>query len=88
MKLEATNNHVIVKMLPKVDKTEGGIIVPDTAVVESFLRGEVISIGPAAGDDIKVGDVIACHNNGGQDMLTSGIIYKCLKYDEIYCKVS
>ena len=74
-------------MLPKQDKTEGGIIVPDTAVSESFLRGEVISIGLEAGDDIEPGDIIACHNNGGQDMLTGGIIYKCLKYDEIFCKI-
>jgi len=88
MNLVAINNHVIVEVVPKSDNTESGLYVPEIAQgLESFTRGRVITVGPDAGDDLAPGDLIACHDNGGMDMMAMDKIYKCLKYDEIFCKL-
>lgn len=84
MNLIAIGENVVVEIIKKNDITDGGIVIPDTANPESFLRGKVISIGLEIGD-IEKGDIIACNIHGGQDMLLNKKIYKVLKYGEIYC---
>ncbi len=83
MQMISVGENVIVEVMPKNNVTESGIVIPDNAFPESFLRGKVISI--AENLDIKKDDIIAFSQHGGQDMLSEGKVYKVLKYGEVYC---
>ena len=88
VKMKACMNHIIVKVLPKNDKTEGGLYVPDSARSEEpQLTCQVVSVGNKVEDDIKEGDLIWCHARGGQDIMTDRVIYKILKDNEIYAVI-
>jgi chaperonin GroES len=64
--LKPLNDHVIVKPLKDEQKTESGIIIPDTVNKEKPEKGEIIATGPGklsdSGQrvplDVKVGDKI------------------------------
>lgn len=85
--LKAVNNHLVVVPFKKEDKTAGGIIVPDTAKNEPQITCKVISTGEDVTDEIKVDDIIFCHERAGMDIMTGGVIYKVIKSDEVYCTV-
>jgi len=64
MKIRPLQDRVIVRRLEEqVEKTKGGIIIPDTAK-EKPSQGEVVAVGPGGRDkagklipiDLKVGD--------------------------------
>nr|QQZ51904.1 co-chaperone GroES [Phenylobacterium glaciei] len=58
-------DRVLIKRVEEVEKTKGGIIIPDTAK-EKPQEGEVVAVGPGARDDsgkiqpldVKPGDKI------------------------------
>jgi chaperonin GroES len=66
MALKPLNDHVIVKPITEEEKTEGGIILPDTVDKEKPEKGEIIAVGPGklmdngqrAEINVKVGDKI------------------------------
>lgn len=66
MKLIPLSDNVVVKAITKEEKTESGIILPDTIDKEKPEEGEVIAIGPGkllengsrAPMEIKVGNKI------------------------------
>lgn len=84
MRIIAIGENIVVEVMKKEDKTEGGIIIPDTADPESFLRGKVISVGKDV-TDVEKNDIIAFSKHGGQSMLSERKIYQVLKYGEVYC---
>jgi chaperonin GroES len=49
MKFLPLHDRVVVRRIEEDMKTAGGIIIPDTAR-EKPMQGEVIAIGPGAGD--------------------------------------
>lgn len=63
--MKPLNEHVIVKPLSKEEKTDSGIILPDT-VKEKPEQGEIIAVGPGkllengqrAAMSVKVGDKV------------------------------
>jgi chaperonin GroES len=65
MKLKPLSDRLLVKPVTMEEKTESGIIVPDTAR-EKPMRGEVIAVGPGKMTEdgktlpmhVKVGDVV------------------------------
>jgi len=46
MNLEPLHDNVLVKSLSKEEKTESGIILPDTVDKEKPEEGEVLAVGP------------------------------------------
>ena len=50
MNLKPLHDRVLVKRLEGEEKTEGGIIIPDTAK-EKPSEGKVIAVGPGARDE-------------------------------------
>jgi len=66
MALKPLNDHVIVKPITEEEKTEGGIILPDTVDKEKPEKGEIIAVGPGKLMDngqraeigVKVGDKV------------------------------
>jgi chaperonin GroES len=65
MKFRPLQDRVVIRRLEGEEKTEGGIIIPDT-VKEKPQEGEVIAVGPRARDesgklvplDLKAGDIV------------------------------
>ena len=86
MKLKAVKDKIVVKDL-KQEVTKGGIVIPETVNAKlPQAKCEVLSIG----EDVKginVGDIILCHQNGGQQVATAGAeeVYRVLGEGEVYC---
>ena len=50
MHFRPLHDRVLVRRIEANERTAGGIIIPDTAK-EKPMEGEVVSVGPGAGDD-------------------------------------
>ena len=82
--VQAIKNNIVVEVLKEVKKTEGGIILPDTASGDPQKFGKVLSVGKDV-EIIKEGDIIVFHANiGGQAIIIDRKILKVLKDDEVY----
>ena len=51
MNLKPLNDRVIVKPKEAVEKSKGGVILPDTASKEKPIEGTVIAVGPGKTND-------------------------------------
>ncbi len=80
MAIKPLGDRVIIKRLEeKEQKTDGGIIIPDTAK-EKPVRGEVIAVGPGAiqedgkrgSMDVKQGDKVLFSKYGGTEVKIDG----------------
>ena len=54
MKFRPLHDRVVIRRIDEVGKTQGGIIIPDTAK-EKPAEGEIVAVGPGARDDILFG---------------------------------
>ena len=65
MKFRPLHDRVVIRRIDAEEKSDGGIIIPDTAQ-EKPMQGKVIAVGPGARDesgqivalDVKAGDLI------------------------------
>ncbi|HAA90585.1 MAG: 10 kDa chaperonin [Thermoanaerobacterales bacterium 50_218] len=88
--LKPLGDHVLVKPLTKEEKTEGGIILPDTAK-EKPQEGEVIAVGPGrlldngtrVPPEVKVGDKVIYSKYGGTEIKIEGEEYLIMRESEI-----
>ncbi|NRB65448.1 MAG: co-chaperone GroES [Saprospiraceae bacterium] len=83
--MKPINDRVVVKPAAAEEKTEGGIIIPDTAK-EKPQRGEVIAVGP--GKDgiamtVKAGDTVLYGKYAGQELNYQGQDYLIMREDDI-----
>lgn len=75
MNIKPLSDRILVKPVGMEEKTESGIIVPDTAK-EKPMRGEVISVGPGklTNDgklmpmNVKVGDIVMYGKYSGTEL--------------------
>ena len=75
MKLKPLSDRVLVEKIEKEEKTESGIILPDTTKDESPVQGKVVAIGSGKVNDngekitpsVKVGDKILFKQGYGID---------------------
>lgn len=90
MKIRPLNDRVLVKRLAEVEKTKGGIIIPDSAK-EKPAEGEVIAVGPGRYNDkgvrvaveLKKGDRVLFSKYGGTDVKLDGEDYLIMREDDI-----
>ncbi len=85
MKLKPINDRVVVKPAPAEEKTEGGIIIPDTAK-EKPQRGEIVAVGPGKDGNkmtVKKGDVVLYGKYAGQELAYKGNDYLIMREDDI-----
>ena len=83
-------DRVIVKALPKEEKTKGGVILPDSAK-EKTQQGEVIAVGKGNSHEngtkvpmeVKVGDKVLYGKYSGTDIKLDGEEYLIVKESEI-----
>lgn len=91
MNIEAIHDRVIIRPLEKQTSTAGGIlfVAPDSS--ESFLCGEVVSIGIGRLLDdgtllplsVKVGDKVMIYRNAGSEIQNVDGIFRTIRDEEI-----
>jgi chaperonin GroES len=92
-RLQAILNRVIVKPIVSEEKTEAGIIIPESQK-GAANRAEVMSVGPGynkEGMQVEVGDIVMFAQYAGQDLdlrhlygETKDMTYKCLDQGDIF----
>jgi chaperonin GroES len=88
--LKPLGDHVLVKPLSKEEKTQGGIILPDTAK-EKPQAGEVIAVGPGrllengtrVVPEVKTGDKVIYAKYGGTEIKLDAVEYLILRETDI-----
>jgi len=83
--MKPINDRVVVKPANAEDKTQGGIIIPDTAK-EKPQQGKVVAVGP--GKDglkmtVKKGDKVLYGKYAGQELNYQGDDYLIMREDDI-----
>jgi chaperonin GroES len=91
MKIRPLQDRVMVKRLENgVEKTKGGIIIPDTAKVKPE-QGRIIAVGKGKAEkdgkvtplDVKEGDTILFGKYSGQEIKLDGEEYLIMREEEI-----
>jgi chaperonin GroES len=90
MKFKPLQDRVLIRRLDQEEKTQGGIIIPDTAK-EKPMEGEVIAAGPGArGEDgvlhaldVKVGDRVLFGKWSGTEVKIDGEDLVIMKESDI-----
>ncbi|HJQ82486.1 MAG TPA: co-chaperone GroES [Candidatus Binatia bacterium] len=95
MKIRPLQDRVIVKRLEEaVEKTKGGIIIPDTAK-EKPQQGKVIAVGKGKVNDdgkvtpldVKVGDTILFGKYSGSEIKLDGEEHLIMREEDILAVV-
>ncbi|MBF0282034.1 MAG: co-chaperone GroES [Zetaproteobacteria bacterium] len=89
-KVRPLHDRVIVRRLDEMEKSAGGIIIPDTAK-EKPVEGEVISVGKGKmlenGDvralDVKAGDRVIFSKYAGTEIKLDGQEFLMMREDDI-----
>lgn len=90
MQLRPLHDRVLVRRLEEEQKTQGGIIIPDTAK-EKPIRGEVIAAGPGkTGSDgkliemtVKTGDKVLFNKYAGTEVKINDKEHLVMREDDI-----
>ena len=90
MKIRPLQDRVIVRRLEEEEKTEGGIIIPDTAK-EKPMEGRVIAVGKGkvleGGKvvplDVKAGDRVLFSKYAGTEVKLEGEEHLIMREDDI-----
>lgn len=90
MKFRPLHDRVLVRRIEGIEKTAGGIIIPDTAK-EKPMKGEILAVGPGAKDesgkviplDVKVGDIVIFTKWGGTEVKIEGEELLILKESDL-----
>jgi chaperonin GroES len=93
IKLKPLDDYVVVKPVEEEEKTEGGIVLPDSAK-EKPQKGEILAVGPGKllknGDrrplSVKVGDMVLFGKWGGSEIKIEGEELKILKESDLLAK--
>ena len=90
MRIHPLLDRVIVKRVPEKQKTQGGIIIPDTAkekplegVVVAVGRGKVLDNGTVRPVDVKPGDRVLFAKYTGTEVKHEGIKYLIMRESDI-----
>lgn len=76
MNFKPLSNHVFIEPLEEEQRTQSGIVIPDTAEKEKPIKGKVIAVGPGKLNEkgerqpmaVKVGDVILFKKYGPDEI--------------------
>jgi len=90
MKFRPLHDRVVVRRLNAVEKTLGGIIIPDTAK-EKPMEGEIVAVGPGTRDEhgalvaleVRAGDRILFGKWSGTEVKLGGEELLIMKESDI-----
>jgi chaperonin GroES len=79
VKFRPLHDRVVVRRVSEIEKTAGGILIPDTAR-EKPTEGEVVAVGPGVRSDdgkihaldVKTGDRVLCGKWSGNEVKLDG----------------
>jgi len=83
--LKPLGSRVIIKKLEAEEKTQGGIILTNTAK-EKPQTAEVVAVGPGTKDEpmeVKVGDTVVFSKFAGTDVKYDGCEYTIMNQSDI-----
>ncbi len=83
--MKPIGDRVVIKPAPAEEKTEGGILIPDTAK-EKPQKGTVVAVGPGKDGNqptVQVGDVVLYGKYAGQELTFEGEDYLIMREDDI-----
>ena len=84
--VEPFHDYVLIKPAPPDEKTEGGIIIPDS-FKERMNKADVVALGELVADKkAKIGDTIL-HIKGAGNLVDEKRDHWLIKYNDILCKV-
>lgn len=90
MKVKPLYDRILVKRLETVEKTKGGIIIPDSAKekpqegeIMALGKGKLLEDGSIRPLDVKVGDKVLFSKYGGTDINIEGEDYLILREEDI-----
>src|SRR5713226_3599363 len=89
-KFRPLHDRLVVRRITALEKTKGGIIIPDSAQ-EKPSEGEVIAVGPGGRDDagklipidLKKGDRVLFGKWSGTEVKIDGVEYLIMKESDI-----
>ncbi|SHE98510.1 chaperonin GroES [Marinitoga hydrogenitolerans DSM 16785] len=86
MKVRPLGNRLLIKPVIEEKKTEGGIVLPDTAK-EKPMRAEVVAVGNIDDDvEINVGDHVIFAKYSGTEIKIDDEDYILIDVDDILAK--
>ena len=85
-KLKPLGHKVVVERTQAVEKTAGGIVIPDTAK-EKPEQGKVVAVGKDV-EEIKVGDVIVFGNFAATEVKVDGKEYLIVREKEVFAVIA
>ncbi len=89
-KFRPLNDRILVKRSTELEKTAGGILIPEEAR-EAPAQGEVLAVGPGSSAvdgnrrplDVKVGDVILFGKYSGVEIKIDGEAFLIMKEEDV-----
>lgn len=90
MNIQPLADRVVIKPLEAVEKTKGGIVLPDTAKekpqegkVVAVGKGKVLESGMIEPLEVKVGDIVLYGKYSGTEITKDGEEYLIVKNEDI-----
>jgi len=80
--IQAVSDKIVVESM-RVEKTKGGIIMPDSGS-DPIGYGKVLSVGGDVPNKSLQGRILVYHPRAGMDTLMDESLLKVLKYEEVY----
>lgn len=83
--MKPVKDRVVVKPADAEEKTEGGIIIPDTAK-EKPQKGKIVAVGPGKDGNamtVAEGDIVLYGKYAGTEFQFEGVDYLVMKEDDI-----
>lgn len=89
MKVVPLGNRLLIKPIKEEEKTEGGIVLPDSAK-EKPMKAEVVAVGDGEDVkdlDIKVGDKVIYSKYSGTEIKIEDEEYIIIDAEDILAKI-
>lgn len=89
IKIEPQVDIVIVEPFKEKAKTDGGIIIPETAI-KTLNKGRVVSVGERSVEkalDLKKGDIVMYNDVGGTPIFINKKEYLVISHGSIFLRV-
>ena len=89
MKVRPLGNRLLIKPIKEEEKTEGGIVLPDSAK-EKPMKAEVVAVGDGEDVkdmDLKVGDKVIYSKYSGTEIKIDDEEYIIIDAEDILAKI-
>jgi len=86
MNIKPLSDRVLIEPISAEDKTESGIVLPETADKEKPEQGKIVAVGPGRGNkpmSIKKGDIVLFTKYGPNEIKIDNKEYLIAKEEDI-----